>query len=393
MLAEIRAHTSLGPELGVYRTISRLLRKARHAPLSDPVGSQRITSYLGRTRHRPVRPEYAVGRADRAQVNGALPGRRGRATGPLARAQGVAVRGLVGVAEVLATGTAAAASAVAVAVATGAFSGPAIRSAAVRPPAIRLTLTAQLLSTAAATVAKHPAVRPGPHQWFYTKFVALDYGQPTQSNKNWETFDGRQTAYFQNGQLIVHKTLRVFGGGPTPLDKYNANATPQTAYNALASLPSSPKALLAVIGTQIAQLGPSVASGSVVSLYAPKGRDELEFDYLAQLLWNAATGEPPAAEAAVFRALAAIPGVSSQQGITDIVGRPAIGLSDNGRKTQLLLDPQTYQVIGMRAASAGTDPVRTIAGKGRKVPWPPKGTIIESTAWAQVRMVSEPGRL
>jgi hypothetical protein len=47
---------------------------------------------------------------------------------------------------------AAAASAVAVAVASGALSGPAARSAAVKPPTIRLTLTARLL-TAAATVA------------------------------------------------------------------------------------------------------------------------------------------------------------------------------------------------------------------------------------------------
>ena len=288
---------------------------------------------------------------------------------------------------------AASAVAVAVAAASGAWSGPATRSAAVKPPAIRLTLTAQLLSTAAATVAKHPVVRPGPHQWFYTKFVGHDYGQPTQSNENWETFDGRRTAYFQNGRLIVHKTLGVFaGGGPTPMGEYNANATPQTAYNALASLPSNPRALLAVIAKQVAKVGPSVASGSVVSLYAPKGRDELEFDYLAQLLWNSATGEPPAAEAAVFRALAAIPGVSSQQGITDVVGRPAIGLSDNGGKTQLLLDPRTYQVTGMRAASTGTDPVRAAAGNGGKVPWPPKGTIIESMAWAQVTMVSGPGR-
>jgi hypothetical protein len=287
------------------------------------------------------------------------------------------------------------AAASAVAVASGALSGPATRSPAVKPPAIRLTLTAQLLSTAAATVATYPAVRPGPHQWFYTKLVGHDYGQPTQSNENWESFDGRQTAYFQNGQLIVHKTPGAFGGGgPTPLGKYNANATPQTAYNALASLPSNPKALLAVIASQVAKVGgPSVASGSVVSLYAPKSRGELEFDYLAQLLWNSATGEPPAAEATVFRALAAIRGVSSQQGITDFIGRPALGLSDNGGKTQLLLDPQTYQVIGMRAASTGADPVRTIAGKGPRVPWPPKGTIIESMAWAQVTMVSGPGRL
>ena len=295
---------------------------------------------------------------------------------------------------VLVVTAAAAASAVAAAVASGAFSGPATGSSAVKPSANRPTVTARLLSTAAATVAKHPAVRPGPRQWFYTKFVGHDYGQPARSDENWETFDGRRTAYLQNGQLSVHKTLGVFGGGgPTSLGEYNTNATPQTAYNALASLPSNPKTLLAVIAKQVAKEGPSVAPGSVVSLYAPKGRDELEFDYLAQLLWNSATGEPPAAEAAVFRALAAIPGVSSQQGITDLVGRPAIGLSDNGGKTQLLLDPQTYQVIGMRAASTGTDPVRPIAGKGRKVPWPPKGTIIESMAWAQVTMVSGPGHL
>ena len=91
--------------------------------------------------------------------------------------------------------------------------------------------------------------------------------------------------------------------------------------------------------------------------------------------------------------MAAIPGVTSQQGITDIAGRPAIGLSDNGGKTQLLLDPRTYRVIGMRAASTGTDPVRAAAGNGSKVPWPPRGTIIESMAWAQVTMVSGPGRL
>ncbi len=296
------------------------------------------------------------------------------------------------------TGAAAAAAiavalALAVAVASGAFPGPATRSAAVKRPAIRLPLTSQLLGTAAVTVAKHPTVRPGPNQWFYTKFVQFSYGQGTGSNENWETFDGRWTAYFQNGQLIVHKTLGDVGGGPTPLGEYNANATPLTAYDALASLPSNPKALLAVIAKQVAEVGPSVASGSVVSLYAPKSRDELEFDYLAQLLWNSAMCEPAFAEAAVFRALAAIPGVSSQQWITDVIGRPAIGLSDNSGKTQLLLDPHTYQVIGMRAASTGMDPVRTIAGKGPKAPWPPKGANIASMAWAQVTMVSGPGRL
>jgi hypothetical protein len=296
---------------------------------------------------------------------------------------------------------AAAAAAVAIVIASGAVSGPAPRSAAAKPPAIRLTLTAQLLSTAAAAAAKQPALRPRPDQWFYTKFVEYDYGQPMQSGGNWQTFDGRQTAYFVNGHLIVHKTLAVIGGGPTALGEYNANATALTAYNALASLPSNPKALLAAIAQQVTEAGPNAAEGSIVGLYAPTSRSQLEFGYLAQLLWNsAAAAEPPSAEAAVFRAMAAIPGVSSQRGITDVVGQPAIGLSDNGGKTQLLLDPQTYQVIGMRAVSTGRDQARAVtakcgkvlAAKCGKVHWPPKGTIIESMAWAQVTTVSGPGR-
>jgi hypothetical protein len=291
---------------------------------------------------------------------------------------------------------AAAAAAVAIVVASGVVSGPATRSTAPRAPAARLTLTAQLLGTAAATVAKQPTVRPGPHRWFYTKFVQYEYGQPLQSGGSWETFDGRQTAYFQSGQLIVHTGPLITGGGRTALDKYNANATPLTAYDALASLPSSPRALLAVIDQQVAAVGSqNVAAGSPVSWYTPTSPGALEFDYLAQLLWNAAgAAAPPSAEAAVFRAMATIPGVSSQRGITDVAGQPAIGLSASGGKSQLLLDPKTYQVIGARVFSEGQKVAPRAAGrKAAKLHWPPKGALFISMAWAQVTMVGGPGRL
>ena len=293
---------------------------------------------------------------------------------------------------------AAAAAAIAIVIANGVVSGPAARSAAPTAPVTRLTLTAQLLNTAAAAVARQPAMRPEPHQWFYTKFVQYQYGQPLQSSENWETFDGRQTAYFgPDGQLIVHtSTAPVITGGPTALDKYNADATSLTAYDALASLPPGPRALLAVVDEQVAAVGSqNVAAGSPVSWYTPASRSGLEFDYLAELLWNAAAAAaPPAAEAAVFRAMATIPGVSSQQGITDVAGQPAIGLSASGGKSQLLLDPQTYQVIGARAFSEGQKVYPRAAGrKAAKLhTWPPNGDLFTSMAFAQVTMVSGPGR-
>ena len=203
----------------------------------------------------------------------------------------------------------------------GASSGPAARSAAVKPPAIRLTLTAQLLSTAAATVARHPAVRPGPHQWFYTKFVAHDYGQPTQSNENGKpstaadrVLPERKADRAQDPGSLRRR--RPQPPGRVQRKRYTADCVQRAGITAI-----EPQGTAGSHRQAGGQGRPERGAGSVVSLYAPKGRDEVEFDYLAQLLWNSATGEPPAAEAAVFRALAAIPGVSSQQRITDVVGR------------------------------------------------------------------------
>jgi hypothetical protein len=120
-------------------------------------------------------------------------------------------------------------------------------------------------------------------------------------------------------------------------------------------------------------------------------------------------GAPPAAEAAVFRAMAAIPGVTVQQGITDAVNEPAIGVSGDGGYDQLLLDPVSYQVIGLRQLSTGVDP-NAVAPSAKQLaqlpkalrqrilrqlktapPWPRKGAVLLSMAYAQVSEVNGPG--
>jgi hypothetical protein len=121
-----------------------------------------------------------------------------------------------------------------------------------------------------------------------------------------------------------------------------------------------------------------------------------EFDYLTQILWNAAggaggVGGPPAAEAGGYRALAALPGISVQHDITDAAGNPAIGISDDG-DSQLLLDPASYQVTGLRWVSTGTGPVEKVSPKGGAGKVLPKGTVIESLAYAHVAEVAAPGK-
>jgi hypothetical protein len=254
-------------------------------------------------------------------------------------------------------------------------------------PGTRLTLASQVLQNASATAAKRAAVEPGPHQWFDTTFVIYGYGQGTGKDETWYRFDGVQYAVMVNGHLDVHTQKAVAASMGSALDAYDSNATPQTAYEALASLPSSSTALLAAVDHQL-----STTSTGSIEMFAPPGsppaahtRAEKEFAYLLELLWNGVDATPPAAEAAVYRAMSTIPGVSTQAGITDVAGRPAIGVSANGGYTQLLLDPQTYEVIGLRGTSTGTTPTGVTAGI------PPKGTVIASMAWATVKPVRGPG--
>ena len=320
-------------------------------------------------------------------------------------------------------------------------------------PVTQAELAARILRTAADVVTRAPVKsEPAPGQWIYAKTV--QYGLPgyespagVTTGEEWTTFDGGRTAYYRGGQLIVHNT----SGGAHPardsgVAAFNADATPQTAYDALASLPADPKALLAAVDKAVAQDGgianvaagspipamaPTatghVAAGSPSSAVAPEDTGQGEFDYLVLLLWNAAAGvgAPARAQAAAFRAMATIPGVTVQQGITDAAGAPAIGVSADGGYDQILLDPVSYQVIGLRQLSTGVGPATFAPGVPPKVMdqimaeirtldsapqatrdayirhlvaqhklvmhAPPKGTLELSLAYATVREVSAPG--
>lgn len=245
---------------------------------------------------------------------------------------------------------------------------------------VKVRLAAQVLGAAATSVASQPRTRPAPYQWIYSSFIARTIGQATQRDEGWARFDGRQTAYLQGGQLIVHTS-------PVPP---SGSSYPMGAYDALAKLPSSPKALLAAVGREVAENPASVAPPGSSPSDHRQTRQQLAFQFLAQLLWQAAQAAPARAEAAVFRALASIPGVSVERGIIDAAGRPAIGVSDTGDEQQLLLEARTYNVIGLRTISDGTWPVNVMAkGPG---PTYPRGTVIESDAWVKVALVSRPGQ-
>jgi hypothetical protein len=285
-----------------------------------------------------------------------------------------------------------------------------------RSPAVaQAVLAARVLRDASDVVGRAPVTAtPGPGQWIYSKLVQYDYTDGVSSAENWMTFDGTRTAYYESpgGPLIVHTSPVTPPSGITsdPLAAFSTEATPETAYYALTSLPTPPRQLLAAAAAAGNAIGAAnVGAGTPVASHAPGNKGQLEFDYLSLLLWNAAAGvgAPPAAESAVFRAMATIPGVTIQQGITDAAGAPAIGVSADGGYDQLLLDPVSYQVIGLRQLSTGTDAGRITPQRLARFPKaeqqyilrrlkdappaPRKGTLLESLAYAKVAEVSGPG--
>ncbi len=320
--------------------------------------------------------------------------------------------------------------AVSVAFAAGAV-GYAVIARAAAPPTRRVpasqpaTLAAKVLRDAAAHVAREtPIAEARPGQWIYTKTVYAGYNNSNPSAEQyWITFDGKQNAYHPtvanaqhlvvgySRQLIVHtnqaNTNQPRPGGP-PWTAWNKAVNPMTACNVLASLPANPKQALAVIAAHMGTISEMVGDGILSS--GPATRPQAEFAYLTNILWNTtfgAAGCPPAAMAPAYRALAAIPGVSVQTDITDAVGAPVIGISDDGGYTQLLLSPTSYEVIGSQSISNGINPRLGLrlspraraalrrresrARGGNLSYWPPKGEVVSSTTLVQTAEVAAPG--
>lgn len=278
-------------------------------------------------------------------------------------------------------------TAAALAVAVAVLGGSARRVGGTPP---HMSLAAEILHRGAAALEAQPSVQPLPDQWIYSASVDDQAGRPPQTSAQWVRFDGSEEAYMQGGQLVIHQKPTATPSAGTPIGNYLQNATPMTAYEALASLPRNPKALLAAVDVAA---GPSFEAAGLFGTARTHDPAETEFQFLAQLLWNAAAAAPAAAEANVFRALATIPGVTIQRQITDAAGEPALAVSGDSGELQLLLDPTTYGTLGMRTVSTGTGPqMPTTVDAGTEATPLPAGTVVDSLAWSDVKLVGQPGQ-
>ncbi|GAB3988636.1 hypothetical protein GCM10029978_111550 [Actinoallomurus acanthiterrae] len=242
-------------------------------------------------------------------------------------------------------------------------------------PAGPVASAAELAHRATLKAATEPALNPRPDQWTYVKEMFATSSAGT----------GGALAGRPDGRITVERWLRVDGmrratkenGGrlnsvpTTPMDR---SAVPRTDYTYLRSLPTDPKALLALVYKQAGQ--------------TPLGRDAGAFTTIQDLMRRSAL--PPKLRAALYGALAAIPGVRLDKNVTDAAGRHGVALYriDEGYlRTDVIIDPATYAFLGHRAiavkdhTSTGTD------GSSRFK----KGQILGWSAQLTTAIVDQPG--
>lgn len=198
-----------------------------------------------------------------------------------------------------------------------------------------------VLERAAAAAENRRFVAPGPRQWVYTKMRLTTSAKPsgfvtggpyrTSTWELWRRVDGRQYAAFENG--------KVRAGHELVSSAVAARFEP---------LPDDPEALLRKVGG--------------------RGGDEMAYETLVTILRDSV--HSPETEAAIFRALKRIPGVTPIKGKVDVDGRSAIALGrtvDGWLHEEVLLDPKTYAYLGERAIAIKSRTFESDGGPARTV--------------------------
>ncbi|MEQ7008258.1 CU044_5270 family protein [Actinopolymorpha sp. B17G11] len=209
----------------------------------------------------------------------------------------------------------------------------------------------------AATVVddgESPAERTRPNAWLYTKrLTTWPGGEPDEQVERWWRFDGRQTVTYvpqcgkcPDGLLSSPLEPRGEHGGHGE----ERTLSPQRIWHHHESLPRDPALLLG----ELRRLGVWASFGD---LDPDQTADSQAFWVARDLLGAGGLLPPPDLQAALFRALARIPGVQVTVDGEDPAGRAAVTIryqpspkvpGHNFEGYEFFVDPETYGYLGER---------------------------------------------
>jgi hypothetical protein len=213
-----------------------------------------------------------------------------------------------------------------------------------RTPAVRL------LDKIAYTAGRQPAPRVRDDQFEYIKSkVAFEV---TSVNANGKVTNSMEEPHQRQIWKSVSDLCRpglLRDQGTTKLGRNQGEKCPDRGslndptYRLLASLPTSPPALLDLINTQEMGHGPSP--------------DAEAFTTIGDLLRESIA--PPRISAALYRAAALIPGVTVIPNAVDAIGRHgvAVAFTSQGTRTEWIFDKTSLQMLGEREVTVRTGSV------------------------------------
>ncbi|MBO2447733.1 CU044_5270 family protein [Actinomadura barringtoniae] len=234
-------------------------------------------------------------------------------------------------------------------------------------PSVELASAAEtslVLDKAAKAAAASSVTVPSRRQWVYTRMRETSSAKPggmvtggpyrTDDWELWRRADGKQFAAYRNGTLEKgHETV-----GSAVVARY-------------LPLPTDPAALLRKVGGN-GPGGPQMAYETLVTLL----RDDVH---------------PPAVEAAIFRAIKLVPGVTLVKARADALGRPALalGITNDWVHQEVLLDARTYGYLGERTIAIKDYTARSEGEPTRRIP---KGTVQHLMVRLSIKVVNGPGQ-
>jgi hypothetical protein len=247
---------------------------------------------------------------------------------------------------------------------------------------------AELGARAASAAAARPAANPRPNQWLYLEQLFAETGSDAPpfapvgarrvTRRSWNRIDAKRFAYEHRGrlhQLPNHQLSPVY---------------PWRTFAYVSRLPADPRALLA-------RLYATVSGGQKPYDHARFSREEqhrMVFDFIGDVLRDNIA--PPGVQAAIFRALPMIPGVRLQRDAVDAAGRHGVAFArvhDGHVRTELILDPRTYQYLGLRQIVVEDFVAKNVTFRGKKVePHVAKGTVFDWQARTAAAIVDRPGQ-
>ncbi|WP_043622854.1 CU044_5270 family protein [Nonomuraea candida] len=241
----------------------------------------------------------------------------------------------------------------------------------------KVSSAADLAGNAAALAAAGPDPRPEPHQWVYIKTESVAVAEDRKGTKTyelWRRADEKKSAYLEDGRLKVVKGSEF-----------------EVTYPYLFSLPTDPDALLARVYADVAAEDAKRRAGAPRGVRIPpltaERRDAWAFQHIVQGMRDAVL--PRTLRAAMYGALARIPGVRYEARAKDLAGRPGVTLyrvHEGYLRDEIFVDRETYEYLGYRTIAVRDHKEPGAFGsveKGRLFGW---GSVVASG------IVDEPGR-